>query len=85
MATWIAHDTVTFTQMGEKAFLDRSSPFTEEKHIFANIGDGTYYHSASLPFATLAAKVNITYKILYNDAVAMTGGQSVDGHVQRAT
>jgi indolepyruvate ferredoxin oxidoreductase len=81
MALWMDRETSTFTHMGaEGVTWVGQAPFTSEKHVFANLGDGTYYHSGILAIrAAVAAKVNITYKILFNDAVAMTGGQEFDG------
>ncbi|WP_299815060.1 indolepyruvate ferredoxin oxidoreductase family protein [uncultured Jannaschia sp.] len=81
MAQWMDRNTETFTHMGAEGVpWTAISHFTDEAHRFVNLGDGTYFHSGHLAIRqSVAAGADITYKILYNDAVAMTGGQPVDG------
>ncbi|MFZ6845696.1 indolepyruvate ferredoxin oxidoreductase family protein [Undibacterium sp. RuTC16W] len=81
MVTWMNRESTIFSHMGgEGVTWVGQSPFTTEKHVFSNLGDGTYFHSGLLAIrAAVAGHVNITYKILFNDAVAMTGGQEFDG------
>ncbi len=83
MASWMERDTTGLIQMGgEGVDWAAHSMFTKTRHVFQNLGDGTYFHSGILAIRqAVAAKATITYKILYNDAVAMTGGQPVDGSI----
>ncbi len=82
----MGRNTSTFTHMGgEGVPWTGQAPFTTTEHVFANLGDGTYFHSGLMAIrAAVAARVSMTYKILYNDAVAMTGGQHVDGPLDPA-
>ena len=81
MAMWMDRSTVTFSQMGGEGMTwVGQAPFSKTEHVFQNLGDGTFFHSGSLAIRhALASRTRITFKILFNDAVAMTGGQRHDG------
>src|SRR5690606_22197985 len=83
MAMWMGRSTATFTHMGGGGMTwVGQAPFSQTRHVFQNLGDGTYFHSGSLAIRhAVATKTPITYKILFNDAVAMTGGQKHDGQL----
>lgn len=87
MAVWMDRETETFSHMGgEGASWHGLNHFTDEEHVFANLGDGTYFHSGYMAIrAAISSGANITYKILFNDAVAMTGGQNHDGPLDPPT